>query len=50
MTLMDVNIPLICLKILRKYIDRIGLTIRLLIFDTSDQKTFNKECLKRFKS
>ena len=36
----------ICVKILRRYIDRIGLDTSFLIFDTSDQKTLIKECLK----
>ena len=40
----------ICVKILRKYIDRIGFDHSFLIFDTSDQKNFNKRMLKRFKS
>ena len=33
----------ICVKILRKYIDRIGFDHSFLIFDTSDQKTLIKE-------
>ena len=36
----------ICVKILRRYIDRIGFDNSFLIFDTSDQKTLIKECLK----
>ena len=36
----------ICVRILRKYIDRIGFDTSFLIFDTSDQKTIVKECLK----
>ena len=39
----------ICVKILRKYIDRIGFDHSFLIFDTSDQKTLIKECLKELK-
>ncbi len=39
----------ICVKILRKYIDRIGFDHYFLIFDTSDQKTLIKECLKDLK-
>ena len=39
----------ICVKILRKYIDRIGFEHSFLIFDTSDQKTLIKECLKELK-
>ena len=39
----------ICVKILRKYIDRIGFDHSFLIFDTSDQKTLIKECLKDLK-
>ena len=36
----------ICVRILRKYIDRIGFDSSFLIFDTSDQKALMKECLK----
>ena len=36
----------ICVRILRKYIDRIGFDSSFLIFDTSDQRTLVKECLK----
>ena len=36
----------ICVRILRRYIDRIGFDTSFLIFDTSDQKTVVKECLK----
>ena len=36
----------ICVRILRKYIDRIGFESNFLIFDTSDQRTLVKECLK----
>ena len=36
----------ICIRILRKYIDRIGYNSDFLIFDTSDQKTLVKECIK----
>lgn len=36
----------ICVRILRKYIDRIGFDHSFLIFDTSDQRTLIKECLK----
>lgn len=36
----------ICVRILRKYIDRIGFDNSFIIFDTSDQKTLIKECLK----
>ena len=36
----------ICVKILRKYIDRIGFRSDFVIFDTSDQRTLVKECLK----
>ncbi len=36
----------ICVKILRRYIDRIGFDPSFIIFDTSDQKTLIKECLK----
>lgn len=38
-----------CVKILRKYIDRIGFDHSFLIFDTSDQKTLIKECMKDLK-
>lgn len=36
----------ICVRILRRYIDRIGFDSTFIIFDTSDQKTLIKECLK----
>ena len=36
----------ICVRILRKYIDRIGFDSSFLIFDTSDQRTLVKECIK----
>ena len=36
----------ICVKILRKYIDRIGFTSSFVIFDTADQKTLIKQILK----
>ena len=36
----------ICVRILRKFIDRIGFESSFIIFDTSDQKTLMKECLK----
>ena len=36
----------ICVRILRRYIDRVGFDSSFIIFDTSDQKTLIKECLK----
>jgi len=36
----------ICVKILRRFIDRIGYDTSFIIFDTSDQKTLIKECVK----
>ena len=39
----------ICVRILRKFIDRIGFDNSFIIFDTSDQKTVMKECLKELK-
>ncbi|MBO6232712.1 MAG: DNA helicase PcrA [Clostridia bacterium] len=36
----------ICVKILRRFIDRIGFESSFIIFDTSDQKTLIKNCLK----
>ena len=39
----------ICVRILRKYIDRLGYDHSFLIFDTSDQKTLVKECMKTLK-
>ncbi len=39
----------ICVRILRKFIDRIGFDNSFIIFDTSDQKTVVKECLKELK-
>ncbi len=39
----------ICVRILRRYIDRIGFENSFIIFDTQDQKTLIKECLKELK-
>ena len=39
----------ICVKILRKYIDRIGFDSSFIIFDTSDQRTLIKDCMKELK-
>ncbi|MCI8412461.1 MAG: UvrD-helicase domain-containing protein, partial [Clostridia bacterium] len=39
----------ICVRILRRFIDRIGFDTSFLIFDTSDQRTVVKECLKTLK-
>ena len=36
----------ICVRILRRYIDRVGFDSSFIIFDTTDQKTLIKECLK----
>ena len=36
----------ICVRILRRFIDRIGFEPSFIIFDTSDQKTLIKACLK----
>ena len=36
----------ICVRILRRYIDRIGFDNSFVIFDTSDQRSLIKECLK----
>ena len=36
----------ICVRILRRYIDRIDFQKSFIIFDTSDQKTLIKNCLK----
>ena len=36
----------ICVRILRRYIDRIGFQTSFVIFDTSDQRTIVKQCLK----
>ncbi len=36
----------ICVRILRKHIDRIGYDTSFIIFDTSDQKTLIKKCMK----
>ena len=36
----------ICVKILRRYIDRIGFQSSFVIFDTGDQRTLIKQCLK----
>ena len=36
----------ICVKILRRFIDRIGYQSTFIIFDTSDQRTLIKECIK----
>ena len=37
----------ICVRILRKYIDRVGYSSDFVIFDTSDQKTLVKQCIKQ---
>jgi len=39
----------ICVRILRKYIDRIGFTSSFVIFDTTDQKSIVKESMKELK-
>ena len=39
----------ICVRMLRKYIDRIGFTSSFVIFDTTDQKSIVKECIKELK-
>ncbi len=39
----------ICVRILRRYIDRIGFESSFVIFDTTDQKALIKECLKELK-
>ncbi len=36
----------VCVKILRRFIDRIGYNSSFIIFDTSDQRTLIKECIK----
>ena len=36
----------ICVRILRRFIDRIGFETSFIIFDTSDQRTMIKTCLK----
>ena len=36
----------ICVRILRRYIDRIGFEKSFVIFDTGDQRTMIKNCLK----
>ena len=36
----------ICVRILRKFIDRLGFDTSFIIFDTSDQKTLIKACIK----
>ena len=36
----------ICVRILRRFIDRIGFDTSFIIFDTSDQRTLVKNCLK----
>lgn len=36
----------ICVRILRRFIDRIGFDSSFIIFDTTDQKTLVKNCLK----
>lgn len=37
----------ICVRILRRYIERIGYKTDFVIFDTSDQKTLIKQCIKQ---
>ena len=36
----------ICVRILRRYIERLGFQTSFVIFDTSDQRTIIKQCLK----
>ena len=36
----------ICVRILRKFIDRVGYNSDFVIFDTSDQKTLIKQCIR----
>ena len=36
----------ICVRILRKFIDRIGFETSFIIFDSTDQKTLIKQCMK----
>ena len=36
----------ICVRILRRFIDRIGFDTSFVIFDTTDQKTIVKNCMK----
>ena len=36
----------ICVRILRRFIDRIGFDTTFLIFDSTDQRTLVKECIK----
>ena len=36
----------ICVRILRKFIDRIGFESSFIIFDSTDQKTLIKQCMK----
>ena len=36
----------ICVRILRRFIDRLGFDTSFVIFDTTDQKTLVKNCLK----
>ena len=36
----------LCVRILRRFIDRIGFDTSFIIFDTSDQRSLIKECLK----
>mgnify|MGYP000210994875 CR=1 FL=1 len=36
----------ICVRILRKFIDRLGFDSSFIIFDTSDQRTLVKTCIK----
>ena len=40
----------ICVRILRRFIDRIGFDTSFIIFDTSDQKTLVKAMLKRIRN
>ncbi len=39
----------ICVRILRKFIERLGYSSSFIIFDSSDQKTLVKDCLKTLK-
>ena len=44
---MGFHIPFYCVRILRRYIDRLGYDTRFAIYDTEDQKTLMKEVCRK---
>ena len=38
-----------CVRILRRYIDRLGYSRNFVIFDTADQQALAKDCMKELR-